>query len=615
MRITFIRHGHSDSNEKNILSSNITDEFYLTDLGVEELINASQNFSPKPHENIYIYSSPMKRTIHSAEVYIKYSGLKNKIILDERISEIHYGEYSGQENINEIQEKIDEAYTRMAQGDMLSRIGQNGENKYEFLLRNYDFLLEVIKKYIKDKNSHIIIFSHAGPIRAMENILLNSSERRPRINNGEQHTHTISKIILQHIEKEIAKLKLTITEKTNINKDFDVAIIGAGLFGIVCAEQLAKTGKKVVIFEKNNFIGGACASYLDKSTGIEVHRYGPHIFHIKDKKIFNYILQFEKLNNYRHKIKSAIATTGSGTEKFFDMPLNLTAINKYFDTHFSSAEAKNFIVKKEASKVAVPTNAEEAGIKIFGKELFDVFFASYTKKQWGRPASLLPPTLFSRYKIKWDTNNEAFSGQYQGIPLSGYDNLFHKIINHSNNKHAGSIEVRLNSNFIDIREELIKNDKKNNPLIIYTGAIDEYFDYKLGELEYRSLKFVNKTINKKHFQPVAVVNYPDQEVKYTRICEHKYFHPERVEAFNKNKSIITFEYPVEYNKKYNERFYPIEDKKNLKLYNKYKNLSHKEYRRHRVLFGGRLGEYKYYDMEGTIKSALKLSDRIIRKYL
>lgn len=242
MKITFIRHGHSQSNELNILSSSADDEFYLTEKGVAEIKRTALEFQPSVNENIVFISSPLKRTIHSAQVYMEVIDKSNEeLILDSRIRELDYGKFSGKENVGQIQEKIDEAYSKFKKdGDNLFRVGKTGENNHEFLKRNYDFLNELCKKHIDDANVHVVVFSHAGPIRAMENVILNSSEHRPRIANGEFHTHEIKRPLLDHIQREIFKLNNFASKNA---KHYDVMIGGAGPFGLVCAERLASAGK------------------------------------------------------------------------------------------------------------------------------------------------------------------------------------------------------------------------------------------------------------------------------------------------------------------------------------------------------------------------------------
>jgi len=609
MKITFIRHGHSQSNELNILSSSADDEFYLTDKGVAEIKKAALEFRPSAVENVIFISSPLKRTVHSAQVYMKAIGKSNdELAIDPRIRELDYGKFSGKENVGHIQEKIDEAYSKFKKdGDNLFRVGKTGENNYEFLMRNYRFLNELCEKYINNANVHVVVFSHAGPIRAMENVILNSSEHRSRIANGEFRTHEIKRPLLGHIRREVFKLNNFVSKNT---KHYDVIIGGAGPFGLVCAERLASAGKNVLILEKESYIGGTSSSYIDEETGIEVHRFGPHIFHIKDEKIHKYVSKFKPLNNYVHKIKAALVQDETGEISYYDMPLNLNSINDYYHKKLTPKAAQEFISKRTGGiEVSQAKNAKEAGYAVFGKELFESFFKNYTEKQWGRLAETLPPDLFSRYQIRWDDNNEAFAGQFQGIPETSYDDLFKSIVSHANETYGGSIDIIYNADFL-VESEKIERQNGYSSLKIFTGAIDEYFKFSLGELAYRSLKFEVIKKNMDEFQPVAVVNYPQKKYKYTRVTEYKHFHPEA----KSSKTIVGYEFPVEYTRGL-ERIYPIEDEKNKKLYRKYKLLAEKEYKDKRVLFGGRLGEYRYYDLENTIKSAIELADKIVKEYL
>ena len=609
MKITFIRHGHSQSNQLNILSSSADDEFYLTKRGVAEIKRTALEFQPHATESVVFISSPLKRTIHSSQIYMKAIGKSNEaLIVDSRIRELDYGKFSGKENVGHIQEKIDEAYSKFKKdGDNLFRVGETGENNYEFLMRNYKFLSELCEKYIDDVNVHIIVFSHAGPIRTMENLILNSSEHRPRIANGQFHTHEIKKPLLNHLKREIFKLNNFGSKNV---KYYDVIIGGAGPFGLTCAERLASAGKNVLILEKESYIGGISSSYIDKETDIEVHRFGPHIFHIKDEKIYKYISRFKPLNNYVHKIKAALTDDAAGKVSYYDMPLNLNSINSFFNKKLSPKEAQEFISKHtDGFETSQAKNAREAGYAIFGKELFESFFKNYTEKQWGRPVESLPSNLFSRYQIKWNDNDEAFADQFQGVPETSYDDFFKSIVSYANENYTGSVDIVYGADFLTESEEIERRNKYNS-LKIFTGAIDEYFKFSLGELAYRSLKFEVVKKNMNRFQPIAVVNYPQEKYKYTRVTEYKLFHPE----IKSNRTIVGYEFPIEYARGL-KRIYPVEDDKNKKLFKKYKLLAKEEYKNKRTLFGGRLGEYKYYDLENTIKSAMKLVDKIIKEYL
>ena len=378
------------------------------------------------------------------------------------------------------------------------------------------------------------------------------------------------------------------TTKTN-NPDF--LIVGSGFYGAVLAERLANTlKKKVLIIEKRNHIGGNCYSELDKKSGIEYHKYGTHIFHTANQKVWDYINKFTEFNNYRHQVLS------NHKNKIFQMPINLETINTFFKKDFNPEEAKRFISKKTNKyKNYKFKNFEDKAISQIGKDLYNAFIKGYTQKQWGKNPKKLPESIFNRLPIRYSYNEDYYQQtQYQGIPKHGYTNIFNNLTNNKN------IKIKYNESFN------LKYKIKPKYLTIYTGPLDLLFKYKFGKLEWRSLIFKKKYHNINDFQGSAVINFPDLKNKFTRIHEPKHLHPER-KYFNDNKTISIKEYSVKNDK---EPYYPINDEKNRLLHRKYKLEADKILK---FDYGGRLADYAYYDMDMTISAALKKFDSLKKK--
>ena len=378
------------------------------------------------------------------------------------------------------------------------------------------------------------------------------------------------------------------TTKTN-NPDF--LIVGSGFYGAVLAERLANTlKKKVLIIEKRNHIGGNCYSELDKKSGIEYHKYGTHIFHTANQKVWDYINKFTEFNNYRHQVLS------NHRNKIFQMPINLETINTFFNKDFNPEEAKRFISKKTNKyKNYKFKNFEDKAISQIGKDLYNAFIKGYTQKQWGKNPKKLPESIFNRLPIRYSYNEDYYQQtQYQGIPKHGYTNIFNNLINNKN------IKIKYNESFN------LEYKIKPKYLTIYTGPLDLLFKYKFGKLEWRSLLFKKKYHNVNDFQGSAVINFPDLKNKFTRIHEPKHLHPER-KYFNDNKTISIKEYSVKNDK---EPYYPINDEKNRLLHRKYKLEADKILK---FDYGGRLADYAYYDMDMTISAALKKFDSLKKK--
>lgn len=363
-------------------------------------------------------------------------------------------------------------------------------------------------------------------------------------------------------------------------KKYDYCIAGAGLFGATFAYEATKRNKKCLVVEKRNHIGGNV--YCENVNGINVHKYGAHIFHTDDKKIWEYVNGFVEFNNYSN---SPIANYKG---EIYNLPFNMNTFNRLWGI-IKPEEAKQRIEEEKLQyAIKEPKNLEEQAISLIGKNIYEKLIKGYTEKQWGRSAKELPTFIIKRLPVRFTYNNNYFNDRYQGIPIGGYNAIIQKMLEGS--------DVELSVDYLKSREKYNNLAEK----IVFTGMIDEYFDYKLGVLEYRSLSFEQEELKGiSNYQGNAVVNYTDHETPYTRIIEHKHF-----EFGNQNNTVITKEYPTDWNIG-DEAYYPINDYKNNSLFKMYRKLAEGE---HNVLFGGRLGNYKYYDMDKTIFSALELME-------
>ncbi len=358
-------------------------------------------------------------------------------------------------------------------------------------------------------------------------------------------------------------------------KKYDYLIVGAGLFGCVFAYEAGKKGKKCLVIDKRNHIAGNI--YTENKEDINVHKYGAHIFHTSNKEIWNYVNTFADFNNY---INSPIARYKN---EVYNLPFNMNTFSKMWNI-FTPQEAKDMIEKqKKEYATTTPKNLEEQALSLVGKDIYEKLVKGYTEKQWGRRATELPSFIIRRLPVRFTYDNNYFNDRFQGIPIGGYTQICKKMLEKAT--------VKLNTNYLEHKEELNEIADK----IIYTGMIDEFFNCKFGKLEYRSLKFETETLNVENYQGNAVVNYTEYEIPYTRIIEHKHF-----EFGHQPKTIITKEYPKTWQDG-DEPYYSVNDEKNNKLYDEYKKLADKE---KNVIFGGRLGMYKYFDMDDTIQAAL-----------
>lgn len=360
---------------------------------------------------------------------------------------------------------------------------------------------------------------------------------------------------------------------------YDYLIVGSGLFGSVFAHEAKKAGKKVLVIEKRSHVGGNI--YTENIGGINVHKYGAHIFHTNNEKIWNYINQFAEFNRYTN---SPVAVY---KDEIYNMPFNMNTFSRMWNVR-TPADAMKIIEKQRAEVKGEPQNLEEQAISLVGRDIYEKLVKGYTEKQWGRDCRELPSFIIKRLPVRFVYDNNYFNDKYQGIPIGGYTQIIEKMLD--------GIEVRLNTDFLQNKKELSKIAEK----IVYTGAIDAYFDYSLGKLEFRSLKFETEDIPTENYQGNAVVNYTDREIPYTRIIEHKHFEFGCQGGNKTDHTVITKEYPTVWSFG-DEPYYPINDEKNNSLYEQYKALADKE---QNVIFGGRLGEYKYYDMDKVIERAI-----------
>lgn len=359
---------------------------------------------------------------------------------------------------------------------------------------------------------------------------------------------------------------------------YDYLVVGAGLFGAIFAHEAKQKGKKVLVIDKRSHVAGNI--YTENIEGINVHKYGAHIFHTSNKEVWEYINQFTEFNNY---INSPVAVY---KDELYNMPFNMNTFNKLWGVKTPKEAKEKIEEEKKEAQIGEPKNLEEQAISLVGKTIYEKLVKGYTEKQWGKRAAELPSFIIKRLPVRFIYDNNYFRDRYQGIPIGGYTGIIERMLE--------GIEVKLNTDYFDNKEELENIADK----IIFTGPIDKYYDYKFGELEYRSLRFENETLDEQNYQGNAVVNYTEYEVPYTRIIEHKHFEY-NVET---PKTIITREYPDSWNKE-KEPYYPINNDKNNSLYEKYLELSKEE---KNVIFGGRLGAYKYYDMDKVIEQALDL---------
>jgi UDP-galactopyranose mutase len=356
---------------------------------------------------------------------------------------------------------------------------------------------------------------------------------------------------------------------------YDYLIVGAGFYGSICAHELTKKGYKVCVIENRNHIGGNC--HTENKDGINIHTYGPHIFHTSNEEVWKWINQFVEFNNF------TLRPVANYKGEIYALPFNMWTFNKLWGVTYPD-EAKK-IIDEQSSEINEVTNLEEQAIKLVGKDVYEKLIKHYTAKQWRKDPKELPKEIITRLPFRLTYDNNYFNDKYQGIPIGGYTQIFEKLLD--------GIEVKLGVDYFGLKNWWDRQSKN----VIYTGPIDKFFDYKYGELEYKTTRFEHFLKDTDNYQGCAVMNYTDSETQYTRIIEHKHFEKDNLT----DKTWITYEYPTQYKANETEPYYPVNDKENTEMYLKYKSESDNLENIH---FGGRLAEYKYYDMHQVISSAL-----------
>ena len=400
----------------------------------------------------------------------------------------------------------------------------------------------------------------------------------------------------------------------------DVLVVGAGIFGLTVAERLAtQQGKRVLVVDKRDHIGGNAYSEFDTETGIECHKYGAHLFHTSDETVWRYVNQFTKFTGYVHHVYAMHQRKDAERPEVFPMPVNLGTINQFFRSNYTPDEARELIAKQAKNNPAAkenrqPANLAEQGISLIGEPLFNAFIKNYTAKQWQTPAEELSPEIIKRLPVRYTYNNRYFKDTYEGLPQDGYEAWFQRMVE-AGNKSRGSVTVKLKTDYF--KDTNIKRLRDDGVTTIYTGPIDQFYDYQFGELSWRSLKLDKEVVNVHDFQGCPVMNYNDLEPKFTRIHEFKHFHPERADDVAKwpgyapdyNKTVIVREYSKAWQQG-DEPYYPINTAKDKAKLAKYQDLAQAD-KSKQIYFGGRLGEYAYYDMDKSFASALQLADQLM----
>ena len=362
---------------------------------------------------------------------------------------------------------------------------------------------------------------------------------------------------------------------------YDYLIVGSGLFGAVFAHEAKRQGRNCLVLERRCHVGGNI--YCEEKDGINIHKYGAHIFHTSDKTVWDYVNQFVEFNNY---VNSPVANYKG---ELYNLPFNMNTFSRMWGI-VTPAEAAAKIAEQRTAITGKPQNLEEQAISLIGTDVYTKLIKGYTEKQWGRSCTELPAFIIKRLPVRYTFDNNYFNDRYQGIPMGGYNKLIEALLD--------GIEVRLGVDYNKKRDEYRPLARK----VVYTGPVDEYFDYQLGQLEYRGLRFETERLEEENHQGVAVMNYTDRDVPYTRVIEHKHF-----EFGHQPVTYITKEYPCDWQPG-DEAYYPVNDEKNSALYNQYCKLAAKE---QNVIFGGRLAEYKYYDMDDVVMKALDLNHQLV----
>lgn len=360
---------------------------------------------------------------------------------------------------------------------------------------------------------------------------------------------------------------------------YDYLIVGAGLFGSVFAQRMTELGKRCLIVEKRGHVGGNI--YTREVEGIQVHEYGPHIFHTVHRHVWSYVNRFAEFNHFRYEPLAVYEG------RLYHLPFNMNTFHEMWGVR-TPAEAEEILARQRAEITGRPGNLEEQAISLVGRDIYEILIQGYTEKQWGRPCRELPGFIIRRLPLRMRYDNNYFDDPYQGIPVGGYTRMIERMLK--------GIPVELNTDFFSDRERL----RGLAETVLYTGPLDAYFGYRLGALEYRSLRFETEILDMKNYQGAAGVNYTERGVPFTRITEHKHF-----EFGNQDKTVITREYPLEW-RLGEEPYYPVNDERNVEIYEKYREMADRE---EHVLMGGRLADYLYYNMDSVVRLALKLADR------
>lgn len=372
-------------------------------------------------------------------------------------------------------------------------------------------------------------------------------------------------------------------------KKYDCLVVGSGLFGSVFAYYAKQAGKQCLLIEKRPYLGGNV--YCETVEGINVHKYGAHIFHTSNKAVWDFVNQFVEFNRYTN---SPVANYKG---RLYNLPFNMNTFYQMWgittpEEAMQKIEEQKRVAREDLTEE--PCNLEEQALQLVGSDIYETLIKGYTEKQWGRPCAELPAFIIRRLPLRFVFDNNYFNDIYQGIPIGGYNKLINALLE--------GVETRLNTDFFEHREELLSLAKT----IVYTGPIDEFYDYRFGRLQYRTVRFEQEVLDVPNFQGNAVVNYTDRKVPYTRIIEHKHFECFGQAVYDNPKTVVSREYSVEFSDGM-EPYYPVNDEKNTALYNQYKALADQE---QNVYFGGRLAEYKYYDMAPTIERAMSLAKEL-----
>ncbi|MEV4734800.1 UDP-galactopyranose mutase [Saccharopolyspora sp. NPDC049426] len=378
---------------------------------------------------------------------------------------------------------------------------------------------------------------------------------------------------------------------------YDLIVVGSGFFGLTIAERAAtQLDKRVLVLDRRDHIGGNAYSEAEPETGIEVHRYGAHLFHTSNKRVWDYVNQFTEFTNYQHRV----FTKHQG--QIYSFPMNLGLLSQFFGRAFTPDEAKALVAEQAAEiDTADAQNLEEKAISLIGRPLYEAFVRGYTAKQWQTDPKELPAAIISRLPVRYNLNNRYFNDDFEGLPVEGYTAWLEKMAENPN------IEVRLATDFFDVRGEL-----PTDVPVVYTGPLDQYFDYAEGELGWRTLDFETEVVSTGDFQGTSVMNYADEEVPYTRIHEFRHFHPER-DYYPTDKTVVVREYSRSAESG-DEPYYPINTPEDRRKLEAYRELAKNEAKERKVIFGGRLGTYKYLDMHMAIGSALSMFDNKIAPY-